>query len=63
MNAEEYEYRTEWSEEDQEYVATVPEFPSLSWLAPTEQAARAGAVALVAEVIADMDKAGELIPR
>lgn len=27
-------FRVHWSEEDEEYVATCPDFPSLSWLAP-----------------------------
>jgi len=30
-----YTYRVAWSVEDGEHVATVAEFPSLSWLAPT----------------------------
>ena len=47
---------------DQEYVATVAEFPSLSWLAPDRQEAEAGLVELVAEVIEDMESSGEEIP-
>jgi len=34
-DATHYTYRVAWSVEDGEHVATVAEFPSLSWLAPT----------------------------
>ena len=34
-DATHYTYRVAWSVEDGEDVATVAEFPSLSWLAPT----------------------------
>jgi len=44
----EYTYSVKWSPEDGEWVATVAEFPSLSWLAPDPQAALAGLAALVA---------------
>lgn len=32
MDINKFTYQVSWSEEDQEYVATVAEFPSLSWL-------------------------------
>ena len=32
-----YTYRVTWSAEDQEHVGLCAEFPSLSWLAPTQQ--------------------------
>jgi hypothetical protein len=35
-DATHYIYRVAWSPEDGEHVATVAEFPSLSWLAPTQ---------------------------
>ena len=35
-DATHYTYRVAWSAEDGEHVATVAEFPSLSWLAPTQ---------------------------
>jgi hypothetical protein len=35
-----YTYRVTWSAEDDEYVATCPEFGSLSWLAATQEDAR-----------------------
>ena len=34
-----YTYRVTWSEEDNEYVGLCVEFPSLSWLAKTPEAA------------------------
>jgi hypothetical protein len=41
-DATHYTYRVAWSAEDGEHVATVAEFPSLSWLAPTPVEALAG---------------------
>ncbi|MFC1591151.1 type II toxin-antitoxin system HicB family antitoxin [Thermodesulfobacteriota bacterium] len=57
-----YTYRVTWSEEDKEHVGLCAEFPSLSWLAKTPEAALRGIRKLVAEVLADMKKAGEEIP-
>lgn len=57
-----YTYRVTWSAEDGEFVATCLEFPSLSWLAESRNAAIDGLEHLVAEVVADMGKTGELIP-
>ena len=57
-----YTYRVTWSEDDNEYVGLCTEFPSLSWLAPSQQAALKGIIALVSEVVADMKKSGETIP-
>jgi predicted HicB family RNase H-like nuclease len=57
-----YAYRVVWSAEDGEYVATVAEFASLSWLAEDQADALEGLVALVADVIADMEAAGEPVP-
>ena len=37
-----YTYRVAWSPEDDGFVATVAEFPSLSWLAPSQFAALEG---------------------
>ena len=42
-------FALEWSEEDQEWVATCPEFPSLSWLAPGPIQALAGLTRLIRE--------------
>ncbi len=37
-----YTYRVTWSDDDNEYVGLCAEFPSLSWLAGTQQAAEEG---------------------
>jgi predicted HicB family RNase H-like nuclease len=57
-----YTYRVTWSEEDQEYVGLCAEFPSLSWLDSDQLKALSGINQLVAEVIADMEANGEVIP-
>ena len=60
--SDKYTYQTFWSEEDGEYVSTVAEFPSLSWLDEDAQRSSDGLRALVAEVIADMQQTGNLSP-
>lgn len=62
MSAEHYTYRVQWSPEDGEYVATVAELPSLSWLAPSPVEAIAGAIDLVGTVIEDLQESGEPVP-
>lgn len=57
-----YTYRVTWSEEDSEYVGICAEFPSLSWLAHTPEAALKGIRKLVSEVIADMLENEEPVP-
>lgn len=57
-----YTYRVTWSEDDSEYVGLCVEFPSLSWLATTPEAALKGIRKLVLEVIADMLNNGESVP-
>jgi predicted HicB family RNase H-like nuclease len=57
-----YTYRITWSEDDNEYVGLCAEFPSLSWLAPTPEAALRGIRKLVADVVADMTANGETVP-
>ena len=57
-----YTYRVTWSEDDKEYVGLCAEFPSLSWLAATPEAALKGIRKLVAEIISDMESNGEIIP-
>ena len=57
-----YAYRVLWSAEDGEYVATVAEFPSLSWLHTDQAEALRGLVALIDDVVADLQASGELIP-
>lgn len=58
-----YTYRVTWSEDDQEYVGLCVEFPSLSWLADSPEAALAGIRTIVAEVLADMAASRESAPR
>jgi predicted RNase H-like HicB family nuclease len=57
-----YTYRVTWSEEDNEHVGLCAEFPSLSWLAPTPEAALKGIRKIVAEVVADLQANGEPVP-
>ncbi|MEK6672201.1 MAG: toxin-antitoxin system HicB family antitoxin [Nitrospirota bacterium] len=57
-----YTYRVTWSEEDAEYVGLCAEFPSLSWLAHTPEAALKGTRKLVNEVVADMLRNEEPVP-
>jgi predicted HicB family RNase H-like nuclease len=57
-----YTYRVTWSDEDREYVGLCAEFPSLSWLAKTHEAALRGIRKVVAEVIEDLRKNKEEIP-
>jgi predicted HicB family RNase H-like nuclease len=57
-----YRYAVQWSPEDNEFVATVVEFPSLSWLDPDQVEALRGVEALVEQVVADMAAEGELVP-
>ncbi len=42
-----YTFHIEWSEEDQEYAATVAERPSLSWLAKDPQDALADLIGVL----------------
>lgn len=57
-----YTYHITWSVEDDEYVGLCHEFPSLSWLEPTADAAFAGIRKVVAEVLEDMQTTGEIPP-
>ena len=62
MSIDHYTYRITWSQEDSEHIGLCAEFPSLSWLAPTQEAALAGIQQMVAEAVADMLASGEPIP-
>ncbi|MEX1164547.1 MAG: toxin-antitoxin system HicB family antitoxin [Nitriliruptor sp.] len=57
-----YTYRVSWSPEDDEFVASCAEFPSLSWLADSQTAALEGLATLVAEVVEDLQASGESVP-
>jgi len=49
-----YSYRIAWSGEDNEYVGLRTEFPSLSWLAKTQEEALQRIKEIVADVSKDM---------
>ena len=51
-----YTYRVTWSDNDNEYVGLCAEFPSLSWLAASPEAALKGMRKVVADVVKDMKK-------
>ena len=57
-----YTYKIEWSPEDNEYVGTCLEFPSLSWLSPNAAKAMSGIEALVSDVVKDLVQSGEPVP-
>jgi predicted HicB family RNase H-like nuclease len=57
-----YTYRVTWSEDDNEYVGLCAEFPSLSWLASTPEAALKGIRKVVEDVVKDMRGEGEEVP-
>jgi predicted HicB family RNase H-like nuclease len=57
-----YTYRVTWSEDDNEYVSLCAEFPSLSWLALTPEAALKGIRKLVADAVKDIAATGETVP-
>ena len=63
MNLDHYTYRVTWSPEDGEHVGLCVEFPSLSWLAATPEAALLGIRQMVSEAVADMQSTGETIPK
>ena len=62
MNPDHYTYRVTWSPEDGEHVGLCVEFPSLSWLATTPEAALLGIRQMVSEAVADMQTTGETVP-
>jgi predicted RNase H-like HicB family nuclease len=62
MSVDHYTYRVTWSSEDGEHVGLCAEFPSLSWLAKTPEAALKGIRQVVMDAVADMHAGGEPIP-
>ena len=60
--SEKYSYRIQWSDEDASFIGLCAEFPSLSWIADTQNGAFKGICKLVEDVLADMAKNGEDIP-
>ena len=59
MQTDHFTYRVSWSAEDKEHVGLCLEFPSLSWLAATPEAALKGIGQVVAEVLDDLSASGE----
>ncbi len=57
-----YTYRVTWSEDDQDFIGLCAEFPSLSWLASSQESALRGVRSVVGQVVADMKKNGEAVP-
>ena len=57
-----YTYRITWSEDDQEFVGLCIEFPSLSWLAKSPEAALRGIRRAVNKAVQDMESNGESPP-
>jgi predicted HicB family RNase H-like nuclease len=62
FQSDRYTYRITWSEEDKEYVGLCVEFPSLSWLAGSQEGALKGIRKIVEDVIKDMKESGESPP-
>ena len=62
MKKDKFTYQVTWSEDDNEYVGLCAEFPSLSWLAKTQESALKGIRNVVDDVMRDMHKKGETIP-
>jgi predicted HicB family RNase H-like nuclease len=60
--ADHYTYRVRWSAEDESYLGTVAELPSLSWSAEDRSQAFEGIQRLAAEVVEDMLASGEQPP-
>lgn len=61
-NTDRYTYRITWSEDDSEFIGLCVEFPSLSWLARTPEAALRGIRKLVNKAVQDMERGGETPP-
>lgn len=62
MSVDHYTYRVTWSPDDGEHLGLCAEFPSLSWLAATPEAALKGIRRVVSEVLVDMKASGEAVP-
>lgn len=60
---DQYTYRVEWSDEDNEWVGVCPEFPSLSWLDSDKAKALAGIQRLVRNVVEGKDPAAVALGR
>ncbi|MDR1808448.1 MAG: toxin-antitoxin system HicB family antitoxin [Propionibacteriaceae bacterium] len=60
--ADDYDYDVHWSPAEAAFVATVAEFPALSWVADTAEGAVGGLGDLVHDVVGDMIANGEAVP-
>ena len=60
--ADKYTYRVMWSEDDEEFVGLCAEFPGLSWLADSPEAALKGIRNIVHKCLKDLEQTGEEIP-
>ena len=60
--ADKYTYRVIWSDEDGEFVGLCAEFPSLSWLHRSREAALHGIVKLIRQTVGDMEENRERPP-
>lgn len=61
-NANDYEYRVAWSEEDKLYVGRVTEFPSLAAHGDSPEDALSEIKAVVGYVIEDIVESGDTVP-
>ena len=62
MSIDHYTYRVTWSPEDGEHVGLCAEFPMLSWLSKTPDAALAGIRKIVSDTVCDLKASGEIVP-
>ena len=62
LQSDRYTYRITWSEEDREFVGLCVEFPSLSWLAESQETALKGIRKVAEDVIKDIKDSGESPP-
>ena len=62
VNTDLYTYRVHWSKDDDAFIATAAELPSLSWIADTPREALDGMLTLVREVASEMAASGETPP-
>lgn len=60
VNTDDYTYRVRWSAEDEGFVGTVVEFPSLSWIAASQNEALVGLRPLVADVLTALEDADDV---
>jgi len=62
LQSDRYIYKIRWSEEDRKYAGLCVEFPSLKWLAVSQESALKGIRKVVEDVIKEMMDSGESPP-